>query len=1465
MKNVKYLIILVLSLFCLQAYSQGYNIVLKDGRTATVRADETEVIAFSKSVNTKAGTVTGYEISLKDGRSVAIGVEETESFTFTTDADLKTDISALEDIAVTSITLSSSSLTVTEGDEAMLTATILPTNATDNSVTWSSSDESIATVSDEGVVSAKSAGSATITVTANDGSGVKATCDVTVEAKTIYVTNISIDYYQLTMTEGDEETLIATVTPSDAMNTSVTWSSSDESVATVSNIGVVTAVSAGTATITATADDGSDVKGTCYVTVEAGNSAGGHEYVDLGLSVKWATMNVGATEVAGSSVNTRTGQLDCYGEFYAWGETSPKDEYQWSNYAHYSQIYSAFTKYCTDSYYGPVDNKIILDPEDDAATVNWGEGWRMPTPKEMKELQDNCYWEWTKSYNNSDVEGYIIYKVKDDSDKGMVNNGYYSVTTTTSYSLADTHIFLPATGYRDGADFVGNYGGCYWMSTHLYSHYVDYLNILSYNIKISIANHYYGFSVRPVYLSPSDVITVSSIEISKTSLSLAEGEAEYLTTTAYPSNATNPYVIWTSSNESVATVSMTGFVTTKSVGTATITAIAIDGSGAKATCSVTVEAATPIEHEYVDLGLSVKWATMNVGATEVAGSKYNAHTGKLSCYGEYYAWGETSPKDDYSWTTYTLCNGTYDSLTKYCTDPSYGTVDGKTVLEPEDDAAHVNWGGNWRMPTSEEQNELLNYCYWEWTESYNNSGVTGYIVYKTKDDSDRGKQNNLSSYSETPTASYSLADTHIFLPAAGVRHSYYIYYDGIETSLFSSTLSESGKNFAEEIYLINDNVQTNISDRKLGLPIRPVYATLASSISLSTTSLTLFESEAATISATVSPAEASNKNLIWTSSDESVATVSSEGNITAVSAGTATITATANDGSGVTATCSVTVKAAASIKHEYVDLGISVKWATMNLGALEVAGTKINAHTGQLSCYGEYYAWGETKPKDNYDWKTYTLCNGTYNSMTKYCTDSDYGTVDGKTVLDPEDDAARANWGKEWRMPTMEELDELAGECYWEWTDSYNNSGVTGYIVYKAKNDSDKGKAFNTGSNSKTPTASYSLADIHIFLPAAGTRYYSSFNVDVGSWGVYLSSAISEYNPNSCCGRSFDSENVYSYIRNRSTGQIIRPVHVTPVSSLSLSSTSLTMFEGDTKYLAWTMAPDDADNLNVIWTSSDESVATVDDGGKITAVSAGTATITATAADGSGVTATCSVTVKTPVKHDYVDLGLSVKWATMNVGATEVAGSKINSHTGKLDCYGEYYAWAETSPKETYDWTNLKYCIGDTDKGPFTKYVTSSTYGTVDNKTVLEPNDDAASANWGGSWRMPTIDEMNELIKNCYWEWTNSYNNSGAKGYIVYKAKNASDKGKQKHTSSSSQTTIASYSLADTHIFLPAAGYRYSDRLNDAGSWCDYATSSLGSSKSGFTPSMAATPDLSNVWTGDDYRRNGQSVRAVCP
>ena len=169
-------------------------------------------------------------------------------------------------VAVTEVRLNKASVTLVEGDTDELMATVMPENATDKGIEWKSSDESVATVSQTGLVTALKEGSSAITVITNDG-GFKATCDVTVNKKVIAVTGVVLGKTELTLVEGEEEKLAVAVTPENATDKSVVWESGNESVATVSQEGLVIAVGEGKATITVKTNDGG-FSASCEVTVK---------------------------------------------------------------------------------------------------------------------------------------------------------------------------------------------------------------------------------------------------------------------------------------------------------------------------------------------------------------------------------------------------------------------------------------------------------------------------------------------------------------------------------------------------------------------------------------------------------------------------------------------------------------------------------------------------------------------------------------------------------------------------------------------------------------------------------------------------------------------------------------------------------------------------------------------------------------------------------------------------------------------------------------------------------------------------------------------------------------------------------------------------------------------------------------------------------------------------------------------
>ncbi len=251
------------------------------------------------------------------------------------------------------------------------------------------------------------------------------------------------------------------------------------------------------------------------------------------------------------------------------------------------------------------------------------------------------------------------------------------------------------------------------------------------------------------------------------------------------------------------------------------------------------------------------------------------------------------------------------------------------------------------------------------------------------------------------------------------------------------------------------------------------------------------------LKATVLPPVAANIKLVWRSSNTSVAVVNQDGGVTAVGNGTSRITVKTVDGKKMS-DCIV------KVEYIAVDLGLTVKWASCNLGS------------SSPEEYGDYYAWGETEPKDDYSWNSYKWSNGSSVSLTKYNYDSSYGNTDNKLNLDPLDDAASVKLGSGWRMPSYAECEDLMSKCSWSWIANYNGSGISGYLV----------SAINGNS---------------LFIPADGYRYETGL-YDVGLGGRFWSSSLYEDRPDHAYAIRFNSSNVYKNTYYRFHGRAIRPV-----------------------------------------------------------------------------------------------------------------------------------------------------------------------------------------------------------------------------------------------------------------------------------------------------------------------------------
>ena len=483
----------------------------------------------------------------------------------------------------------------------------------------------------------------------------------------------------------------------------------------------------------------------------------------------------------------------------------------------------------------------------------------------------------------------------------------------------------------------------------------------------------------------------------------------------------------------------------------------------------------------VDLGLSVKWASFNVGASSPEG------------YGNYYAWGETTSKNKYAASTYKWekqdPSNEYNfyKLTKYCTQSTHGYggfTDGKYVLDPEDDAAHVNLGDQWRMPLVEEIAELLDKCTWEWTVL---NGANGYKV--------TGPNNG-----------------SIFLPAAGEMSFSDLLYAGSKGYYWSSSVLIDDPYYAGEFEFDSNEADVYWLIRREGCSVRAVYgeSTLipVENVLLDKTEIVLTVGEKVTLLATLLPQNATNNTILWESIDESVATVSSSGEVTGIAVGSTTIYAGSRE--GVFATCQVTVKeGASSTDPKAVDLGLpsGIKWASFNLGA------------SKPEEYGDYYAWGETEPKNDYYWDTYIYWNEDKGQLTKYNTDSFWGTIDSKTVLELTDDAAHVKLGGKWRMPTPNDWSDLRQYCTYTWT---TLNGVYGEMFV-----------------SNIP----GYTDKWIFLPAAGVIGEHTNLSNAGIQGSYWASSINASFPIYARDVTFNSNIFNGTTAYRYAGEPIRPVY----------------------------------------------------------------------------------------------------------------------------------------------------------------------------------------------------------------------------------------------------------------------------------------------------------------------------------
>ena len=698
-----------------------------------------------------------------------------------------------------------------------------------------------------------------------------------------------------------------------------------------------------------------------------------------------------------------------------------------------------------------------------------------------------------------------------------------------------------------------------------------------------------------------------------------------------------------------------------------------------------------ITPEAVDLGLpsGVKWAAFNVGAT------------KPEEYGGYYAWGETEEKSDYSWSTYKWCKGSETSMTKYCTDSSYGTVDNKTVLDLEDDVAHVNWGGSWRMPTRAEQDELRENCVWIWTTL---NGVNGYkVISKTNGNS-------------------------IFLPAAGYRNGSEVHYRDSYGYCWSSSLYGSNSNTAYYLNFSSDGLNYfNGGFRFYGRSVRPVYGeydepekptekpegtyiseSFATSFGSFTTQQTVgnypWVIDYGAAKATSYVDGANNEAVSWLISspvdftNETEAYVAFEYIIRYP------------DSESLAANHQLL------ISDDYADDVAEATWVDVPYGAVEGSdwstfyNAKVAVPAEFLGKSSVVFAlrYAATTKSSTWEVKNFVVAHGTVEENKP-----------AETGVYTVAQAIAAYTGT--AMPIV----------------------VKGYIVGSIDDKSIDDANF---SNAAVLNTNLLIADnvnetdvtkcLPVQLPSGDVREALNLVDNPGNYKkqVVLTGSLEKYY--GVAGLKSVTEYVmYSTVSVSSEGG--------GSVAISGSSDASATFEAGSSVTV-VATPDDGYEFEG-WYVDGVSVST-------------NLEYTFTISENIALVAKFKEEYSQSGSvngHAYVDLGLpsGLKWATCNVGASSLEES------------GGYYAWGETEEKEDYSWSTYKWFSGNIYSNyTFTKYNTNTSMDVVDNKTVLEPEDDVAHVKWGGSWRMPTLDELDELLDNCTWSWTTQ---NGVDGYKV--------------------------------------------------------------------------------------------------
>lgn len=511
----------------------SFGVKSTDATPAKIKAISGNTVKFTSTNANVASIDANGTVSLKAKGSATVKMSVYASASATTPLlEKSVNVTVKQPVTGVSITSANGSNTVNAGDTLQLTAKVSPSNASDTSVTWSSNSTGIAQVSTTGLVTGVAAGTAVITAKANDGSNKSATFTVTVTKKVIKVTKISLSASTLLTKVGYTKKITATVTPTNADNREVTWSSSAPTVASVDQSGNITAKSVGNATITVTAKDGSGVTATCWVNVT--------DIKVTGITLNKTTLNIktGATE----QLTAKVQPTDATNSKVTWSSNEPT--------------------------VAEVDQTGMITAKKEGSAVI------------TVTAQDGSGKTATCQVNVTDIKVSGI----------TLSASTLAMQTEDVKQLSVTNV-TPANATNKALKWESKNT---WVATVDESGNVTAKNPGEATITVTAADNGGAQATCKVTVTERTVpvIKVTQIQLSQTRASLIEGKELQLTATVLPTDATNQSLAWSSSVEGVATVDPTGKVTAIKAGTTVITATAKDDSGISASCTVQVTVPT---------------------------------------------------------------------------------------------------------------------------------------------------------------------------------------------------------------------------------------------------------------------------------------------------------------------------------------------------------------------------------------------------------------------------------------------------------------------------------------------------------------------------------------------------------------------------------------------------------------------------------------------------------------------------------------------------------------------------------------------------------------------------------------------------------------------------------------------------------------------------------------------------------